>query len=86
LKELAFPAARGALESAGQLPSDRVAAERLTGNAAAQAGGLLLDVGPPEGAGRYRAALERAADCRQPFDGCFPLPPSARDALAVRLR
>ncbi|HEX5818882.1 MAG TPA: hypothetical protein VFY20_08380 [Gemmatimonadales bacterium] len=86
LKELSFPATREALAQARQLPADRVAAERLTGSAAAQAGSLLLEGGPPAGVARYRAALEHAGACRAPFDECYPLSSPARTALAARLR
>jgi hypothetical protein len=86
LKELAFPAAREVLGSAGRLPPDRVRAERLTDNAAVRAGELLLDRGPAGTAERYRAALERGAGCTGGFEACFTLPDDAQAALAAGLR
>jgi hypothetical protein len=81
-RELAFPAARGALASAGRLPADRVQAERLAGAAAAHLGALRLERPAPALAARYRSALAGAAGCPA-FDACFPLPPEARAALAA---
>jgi hypothetical protein len=86
LKELAFPAARRALEAAGQLPSDRVAAEQLTGRAAVHLGAMILERSAPAAAGRYRAALARSADCDTPLDECLPIPPASRAALQASLR
>lgn len=86
LKELAFPAARRALEAAGQLPADRVAAEQLTGRAAVHLGAMILERSAPPAAGRYRSALARSAGCAATLDGCLPISPDARAALQASLK
>jgi hypothetical protein len=85
LKELAFPAARRALEAAGQLPADRVAAEQLTGRAAVHLGAMIVERTAPPAAGRYRSALARSAGCATSLDSCLPISPSARAALQASL-
>jgi hypothetical protein len=86
LKELAFPAARRALEAAGQLPADRVAAEQLTGRAAVHLGAMILERSAPSAAGRYRSALARSAGCDSSLDSCLPIPPASRAALEASLK
>jgi hypothetical protein len=86
LKELAFPAARRALEAAGQLPADRVAAEQVTGRAAVHLGAMILERSAPAAATRYRSALARSAGCEVTLDDCLSIPPSARAALQASLR
>jgi hypothetical protein len=86
LKELAFPAARRALEAAGQLPADRVAAEQLTGRAAVHLGAMIVQRSAPSAADRYRAALARSAGCDTSLDSCLPIPPASRAALQASLK
>ena len=85
LKELAFPAARRALEAAGQLPADRVAAEQLTGRASVHLGAMILERSAPAAAGRYRSALARSAGCDTSLETCLPIPPASRAALQASL-
>ena len=86
LKELAFPAARRALEAAGQMPADRVAAEQVTGRAAVHLGAMILQRSAPSAAGRYRSALARSAGCDATLDDCLPISPDARAALQAILK
>lgn len=86
LKELAFPAARRALEAAGQMPADRVAAEQVTGRAAVHLGAMILERSAPPAAGRYRSALARSAGCDATLDDCLPISPDARAALQAILK
>lgn len=79
VRELCFPAARAALQSAGPMPADRLAASARSTRAAVRCGELLLERLAPAEAAAYRhsfvpvTATESDAATREAFDRAYPV-------------
>jgi hypothetical protein len=91
VRELCFPAARAAMEAAGPMPADRLAASARSTRAAVRCGDLLLQRVATAEAAAYRrsfvpasaAATESAT--RQAFESAYPLDAGLLAALQAEL-
>jgi len=91
VRELCFPAARVAMETAGPMPADRLAASARSTRAAVRCGELLLEQTVPDEAAAYRRsfvpATASASDeaTRDAFYRAYPLDPGLEAALRAEI-
>lgn len=91
VRELCFPAARLALDAAGPMPADRLAASARSTRAAVRCGELLLEKLAPAEVAAYRRsfvpATASASDeaTGEAFHRAYPLDPSLQAALEAEI-
>ncbi|MGB5301925.1 MAG: hypothetical protein WBP17_02115, partial [Gemmatimonadota bacterium] len=91
VRELCFPAARLAMDAAGPMPTDRLAASARSTRAAVRCGDLLLErVAPGEAAAYRRSFVPATASAsdeatREAFHRAYPLDAGLEVALAAEI-
>ncbi len=91
VRELCFPAARAAMEAAGPMPADRLAASARSTRAAVRCGDLLLQRVAPGEAPAYRRSFVPATAAtseeatREAFERAYPLDSGLIAALRAEL-
>lgn len=91
VREMCFPSARAAMEAAGPMPADRMAASARSTRAAVRCGELLLERLAPEEASAYRTsfvpatAAETDTATRDAFQRAYPLDAGLEAALRAEI-